>query len=79
MEQPTVYLGSSSSQGEVEACGMLSLETALRRASNAERVASGDAWLTVREAMKVLTRLREVAPDLLAAVELEVATGVHQL
>lgn len=56
----------------------LSLEQGLRYVADEERLASADLWIYAFHASKVLRRLREVAPDLLAAAELDVAAGVQE-
>ncbi len=73
MEQPTQHTGDSDSEGSVEAPDLLTIEEELKRASNAERIASGDAWLYARHAAKVLARLREVSPAPVEAAEREVS------
>lgn len=52
---------------------LTTVEQKLRRAMVAERIASCDALLYTLHIERVLRRLREVAPDLIAAVEAEVA------
>jgi len=42
------------------------------------RIATGDAWLAAHHAVKVLKRLRAVAPELVAAAEAEVEMGVQE-
>lgn len=71
MEQPGDGASDGDSEGDVAAQALL-IEQALREASDNERFASADVWLAAWQASRVLARLREVAPELVAAAEEEV-------
>jgi len=77
MEQPGDGDDLRDTEGDLPPQEVLTTEVELQRASNAERIASGDAWLYARYTAKVLARLREVAPDLVAAAEEEVSVRDH--
>lgn len=78
MEQP------GERPGEGEPADLPSQEVLIERELTAavyeNRIASGDALLFAAYAAKVLAKLREVAPDLVEAAELEVRfeMGVHK-
>ncbi len=53
------------------------LEVELRRLLYADRLANSDLFLYVHHTARVLARLRKVAPELVAAAEVEVALGIE--
>lgn len=79
MEQPAEPSGDSAA-ADFRARQLLNLplERALRIVADEERFASGDLWIYAHYATRLLTRLREVAPDLLEAVEIELEFGVQK-
>lgn len=76
MEQSAGGPGDGDSEGDVASPRLsLTIEQHLDLAMGSQRMASGDAMLWSIACSKVLTRLRAVAPDLVAAAEEE--CGVH--